>query len=152
MLRRQGMAIVTIRQEEPVASAVRRLKTAGVGALVVTDTGKAGAGIEDGDGDDLRAVPGILSERDIVRALADHGAAALAMPVSAFLTRPVVVCGPRDDLRRVLGLMDRHHLRHLPVVADGRLIGVIGIGDIIRRQLDEFEEEAVAFGPLQAVC
>lgn len=112
---------ITIRMTQTAETAARLLRRENIGAVVVKDTC-------DTEGD---AILGMLSERDILRAIADHGVAALAMPVSSLMTRDVVTCDPRDEVEKVIVLMDEHHIRHVPVVQDDALIGVISIRDLL---------------------
>lgn len=124
ILRNKGARIVSVRMNESVEVAARLLRRENIGALVVKDVCRT-------EGD---VVVGMISERDILRALADHGAAALKMPVSRLMSRTVVSCSARDGVERVLELMDRHHVRHLPVLDEHTLIGVVSIRDVIALQ------------------
>ncbi len=110
------------------AAAVRELKTHGIGALLVSEDG--------------RQVAGILSERDIVHALAEQGAALLALPVERLMTRKVVTCVPEDTVSELMARMTQHRFRHLPVVKDGTLIGIVSIGDLVKNRIEEVEFEA----------
>ena len=111
-----------------VGAAVRELKTRGIGALLVSEDG--------------RRVAGILSERDIVHALAEQGAALLAMPVDRLMTRKVITCVPEDTVSELMARMTQHRFRHLPVVKDGTLIGIVSIGDLVKNRIEEVEFEA----------
>ena len=113
--------VVAIRTNDSVLAAARRLRSENVSVLVVNDTCAT-------EGD---AVLGILSERDIVQALVDHGAAALTMPVQSLMTRSVVFCQAEDAIERAIAIMDKHHIRHLPVLQDGALVGVVGLRDVL---------------------
>ena len=93
---------------------------------------------------DGRTGIGILSERDVVRVLAERGTKALAMPVSAAMTAPIRTCRLEDDVPKVMAEMTRHRIRHLPVIEDGRLAGIISIGDVVKRRLDNLESESSA--------
>lgn len=99
----------------------------GIGAVMVTG----------GDGDVL----GILSERDIVRAIGRHGDAVLRDPVSKFMTSRVVTTTPNESIEHVMEMMTAGRFRHLPVLEHGRLIGVISIGDVVKHRLDGLETE-----------
>jgi len=114
--------IVTIRMRETLATAVALMKRDNVNALVVKDVCRTEGNV----------VVGLISERDVERALATHGASALAMPVSAFLNRPLVSCTVDHSVESVLRLMGEHQVRLLPILESHTLIGVISIGDIIR--------------------
>lgn len=126
VLRHKGAAVVTTGPDISVRAAAHRLKLENIGALVVVE----------GD-----RMIGLLAERDIVRALADHGEAALQLPVSALMTRKPATCGPDDKLAHVMGLMTRHRTRHVPVFDGGALCGLISIGDVVKNRLGELEME-----------
>jgi CBS domain-containing protein len=128
ILRAKGSNVATIRPDATVGAAVRELKTRGIGALLVSEDG--------------RRVAGILSERDIVHALAEQGAALLAMPVDQLMTRKVVTCVPEDTVSDLMARMTQHRFRHLPVVKDGILIGIVSIGDLVKNRIEEVEFEA----------
>ena len=87
-------------------------------------------------------IAGILSERDIVRAVASKGAASLAMPISSIMTSKVTTCGEDHTVNQVMELMTNGRFRHLPVEKDGSLIGIISIGDVVRRRIEDVEREA----------
>ena len=128
ILRNKGNRVATIRPEATVADAVGMLNRERIGALVVS---------EDGAG-----VDGILSERDIVMALADHGGDLLARPVSAIMTQNVITCEPSDSVGELMAEMTSRRIRHFPVMSDGRLCGIVSIGDLVKNRLDEVEFEA----------
>ena len=90
------------------------------------------------DGDTLL---GIVSERDVVRRLASVGAALLTSTVGDLMTRDVISCGPSDDVDRVATMMTEHRFRHMPVVSDGRLLGIVTIGDVVAARLRSLESE-----------
>lgn len=121
VLRSKGTRVITIRMNEPLRAAVDLLRRENIGALVVKDV----------CGTEGEVVVGMLSERDVVRAVAERGGAALAVPVSAYMSRGVVACSPRDDVSHVRALMDRHHIRHVPVLDEHMLVGVLSIRDIV---------------------
>ena len=110
-----------------MAHAIHRLTTAGIGALIVCD-----------DGD---TVLGTLSERDVVWALSRQGAAVLDSHVADCMTRGGPVCEPDDLIQDAMAEMTRRRQRHLPVMRDGRLCGVISLGDVVKNRLDELELE-----------
>ncbi len=101
-----------------------------IGAIVVVD----------GD----KRVQGIISERDIIRALAKSGAEALASPVSAVMTRNVISCSESDTLDQLMAAMTTGRFRHLPVTKDGKLVGIVSIGDVVKYHISEVEMEASA--------
>ncbi len=123
----KGAAVATTRPDATIATALKRLKMEGVGALVVSDDGKA--------------VAGILSERDIVRGLPDHGAELLDMRVEEVMTRSVKTCSLDNTVDELMGEMTRSRFRHMPVVADGELRGIVSIGDVVKNRLEELETE-----------
>jgi CBS domain-containing protein len=128
ILRAKGRSVATIRPDATVAAAVRELKTRGIGALLVSEDGKQ--------------VAGILSERDVVHALAEQGAGLLATTVDRLMTRKVITCLPEDTVSDLMGRMTQHRFRHLPVVKDGALLGIVSIGDLVKNRIEEVEFEA----------
>jgi CBS domain-containing protein len=128
ILRNKGNWVATIRPDATIAEAVDILNRKRIGAIVVSD---------DGNG-----VDGLLSERDIVIALARHGAELLSYSVAEVMTRTVVTCDPSDSAGELMAEMTNRRIRHFPVVADGRLCGIVSIGDLVKSRLDEIEFEA----------
>jgi CBS domain-containing protein len=128
ILRNKGRAVVTITPEESIGDAIALLRQKEIGALVVSR--------------DEATVDGILSERDILHALADHGIRVLGLAVSALMTRRVFTCTPRDSIAELMALMTAQRIRHLPVLEDGALAGIVSIGDVVKSRLDEVEWEA----------
>ena len=128
ILRSKGATVITIRSDATVAELVRGLRDEGIGAMVVSDDGWH--------------VEGIISERDVVRGLAERGAAILAARVDSVMTRTVVTCSPHDTVKQVMSVMTLRHVRHLPVVEDGVLRGIVSIGDVVKSRLDEIQTEA----------
>lgn len=120
-LRAKRGRIVTIRMTETCLVAARLLRSENIGALVVKDS----CGTE-GD-----VILGVLSERDILQSIMDHGTAAFAMPVAALMTRDVISCQSNDSVDRALSMMDEHHIRHLPVLHGESLVGVISMRDML---------------------
>jgi len=104
------------------------LRDRNIGALVVSEDGER--------------VDGIISERDIVHGLADHGSALLALNVAEAMTRRVTTCDPADSVADLMAEMTNRRIRHLPVVDQGRLVGIVSIGDLVKNRLDEIEYEA----------
>jgi CBS domain-containing protein len=126
LLASKGVEVVTIGPEQAIRHALTLLAEHNIGALVVVD----------GEG-----VPvGIVSERDIVRALA-RTEAILAQTVASLMTREVIIGTPQDDLVAVGYTMTERHIRHLPVVDSGRLVGIVSIGDIVKAQRDQYQGE-----------
>jgi CBS domain-containing protein len=85
-----------------------------------------------------------LSERDVVRAFAEHGAAALSLPVGQVMTREVETCGPDDTIADLMERMTTGKFRHMPVVSDGKLAGLVSIGDVVKQRVEEIEGESEA--------
>ena len=127
MLAAKGAAVATIQPYATIDTALHRLKLERIGALVVSEDGAS--------------VAGIISERDIVRGLPEHGCALLEMKVSEVMTRTVRTCGLDASLPEIMGEMTRRRIRHLPVVEDGTLRGIISIGDVVKNRLEELETE-----------
>lgn len=123
LLASKGPTVVTIRADDSVREALARLAEHNIGALVVTD--------------ERNRPVGIVSERDIVRGLA-RDEQVLGRPVSAIMTREVVIGSPQDDLRTVGHTMTERRIRHLPVMEGGQLVGIVSIGDVLKAQRDEY--------------
>ena len=130
ILSRKGSDVLTIEPAATLAAAAKLLAERRIGAVVVT-------------GADGR-VAGILSERDIVRALAERGADVLAEEVEHVMTRKVLTCTESDTVASIMERMTAGKFRHLPVVDDGRLIGIVSIGDVVKYRLNEVEKESSA--------
>jgi CBS domain-containing protein len=130
ILSEKGRQVVTIAPQASLMEAGRMLSEKRIGAVVVADSGNA--------------VLGILSERDIVRALAARGPAALDEPVSRSMTEKVVTCTGASAINEVMELMTDGKFRHVPVVENGRLSGIVSIGDIVKHRLAEVEAESRA--------
>ena len=128
VLRSKGHEVVRVHPGDGVADAVCKLAEKRIGAVVVEDR--------------WMKMVGIFSERDLLNAIARRGAAALSCPVSEFMTAPVVTCRPADRIDSVLGVMTLRRIRHLPVLENGALVGIVSIGDLIKHRLDEKELEA----------
>ena len=129
LLGKQGN-VATIEPTADLAAVVKLLAERRIGAVVVL-------------GADHRIV-GILSERDIVRAIAEHGPKALHQPVGQVMTRDVKTCFEADTVERLMGRMTTGKFRHMPVVEQGRLVGIISIGDVVKNRVEEIEGEAAA--------
>jgi CBS domain-containing protein len=128
ILRSKGKSVVTIHPDATVERAVGVLRQRGIGALVVSDDGEN--------------VVGILSERDIVESLGRYGSELLAVSVAEVMSCPVVTCEPEDSVAELMAEMTSRRIRHFPVVEDGRLIGIVSIGDLVKNRLDQIEYEA----------
>lgn len=125
ILERKGSEVVTVRPDDRVDEAVKLLRRANVGAVVVSESG------ED--------VAGIVSERDIVRRLADGGTSVLERSVADIMSSPVTTCGPDQTADELMSMMTEGRIRHLPVVDDGRMVGLVSIGDVVKSYVDELE-------------
>ena len=130
ILNAKGSDVATTAPATSMADAVKHLAERRIGALVV-------------QGADDRVV-GIISERDIVTALAEHGAGMLAEPVSRFMTRKVVSCGQSETVASVMERMTSGKFRHVPVIEDNRLVGIVSIGDVVKHRLGQIESESAA--------
>ena len=122
-----GADVATVRPDATIADAAKLLKERNIGALVVTS--------EDG------RLAGILSERDLVRGLPEHGADLLALKVKDRMTAEVTTCTPDDRIDDIMKLMTDGRFRHLPVVEEGKLAGIVSIGDVVKSRLEELESE-----------
>jgi CBS domain-containing protein len=127
ILRTKGSVVRTVPSGVLVAVAVEAMHRFQVGALVVTDA------------DDH--IVGMLSERDVVTGLSRHGSDLLGRRVADVMDRHVFTCGSRDSIDAVMEQMTRTRRRHVPVVDDGRLVGIVSIGDIVKRRVDELSLE-----------
>jgi len=127
ILTTKGPEVATISQERTVRDAVEMLRERGIGALVVTGS--------------TPPLSGILSERDVVRALARHGEHVLELKVVDLMSTEVTTCDEQASVNDLMGLMTSLRIRHLPVVQDGSLSGLISIGDVVKARLDELEQE-----------
>jgi CBS domain-containing protein len=130
ILSRKGSDVATIEPNAVLATAMNILAQRRIGALVIT-------------GADQRIV-GILSERDIVRTLAERGSNALSQPVADVMTRKVVTCSQNETVCDIMERMTSGKFRHVPVVEQGRLIGIVSIGDVVKSRLQEMERESAA--------
>jgi CBS domain-containing protein len=126
----KGGSVLTIDPIATVGSAAKILAQHRIGALVVTGPGQR--------------VVGIVSERDIVHALAARGAAAMDLPLTDIMTRKVATCGAADTIASIMELMTAGKFRHVPVVEQGKLAGIISIGDVVKHRLQEMELEQSA--------
>lgn len=127
VLRRKGGVVVTIAPDRSVRELLGLLAEHGIGAAVVSADGET--------------VAGIVSERDVVRQLHAGGDVILDGPVSAIMTADVQDCAPSDELEALMGIMTERRVRHLPVLVEGRMIGLISIGDVVKHRIDEVQAE-----------
>jgi CBS domain-containing protein len=130
VLAAKGGDVAAIEPAADLATAAKLLTERGIGAVLVL-------------GPDQQVV-GILSERDIVRSIAARGAEVLSEPVSRTMTHKVVTCAPNDSLTGILEQMTKSKFRHMPVIEQGKLAGIISIGDVVKHRLDAMEREQAA--------
>jgi len=130
ILQEKGFDVCTANVHQKIGDASKVLFERRIGAIVViSDTG---------------SVVGVLSERDIVAGIAQNGGRALELPISDLMTSKVVTCDPEATLDHVMGLMTASRFRHVPVVENGRLRGIVSIGDVVKRRIEDTEREAQA--------
>ena len=129
ILSSKGSEVATIGADDRVGAAVASLGERRIGALPVIEDGR---------------IVGIMSERDVIYSLRDHGAEVLDWPVSRVMTSPAITADPGTGALSVLALMTERRIRHLPVVDAGRLIGIVSIGDLVKYRMDRIEAEADA--------
>jgi len=130
ILRIKGSAVATVDVSVTVEEAARLLKEKMIGAMIVLDS--AGQ------------VCGVISERDVVAAIASAGSRALTRPVNDFMTHDVVTCRRNDTIDQLMSQMTDRRIRHLPVVENGELVGIVSIGDVVKWRIAETEQEAEA--------
>lgn len=130
ILQGKGGVVHTVRRIARISEAIALLNTHRIGAVVVVDAGGT--------------VAGILSERDIVRKMGDDPTAFLDTPVERVMTAKVVTCGRHDSIATVMEKMTEFRIRHIPIVEDGVLCGIVSIGDVVKRKIEETEQEASA--------
>ena len=130
ILAAKGGDIFSIEPTADLAAAAKLLSTHRIGAAVIRGAGGR--------------LSGILSERDIVRAISEQGAEALELPVGQVMTRNVTTCGEDDSIADIMEQMTAGKFRHMPVVKDGKLLGVISIGDVVKQRVEEIERDADA--------
>ena len=130
ILAAKGGDVVCIEPTADLAAAAKLLSARRIGVLVIRGAGGR--------------LSGILSERDIVRAVSEHGAGALALPVAQVMTRNVVTCSEEDSVAGIMERMTVGKFRHLPVVTEGRLVGLVSIGDVVKQRVEEVERESEA--------
>ena len=130
ILRDKGENVVSLATNEPVADGLSLMAEKHIGALLITG--------QDG------AIAGILSERDIVTALHNHGEGIFGKTVGELMTSKVVTCSPQDPIVAIMGMMTAKRFRHVPVLENGKLVGLISIGDVVKFRIEETEAEAEA--------
>jgi CBS domain-containing protein len=125
----KGHHVLNVEPDEKLSAAVKLLSERRIGAVLVMSQGR---------------VEGILSERDIVRVLGERGAGVMEEPVSSVMTRKVISCREKDTVSEIMEIMTNGKFRHLPVVEDGRVVGLISIGDVVKWRVGEYEREQEA--------
>lgn len=126
VLRSKGAGVLTVAAETTVGELLTGLVTRNVGAMVVVGP---------------EGLVGIVSERDIMRTLHEHGPSVLGRPVADIMTTQLITCTPDDTVDSLSGLMTTHRVRHVPVVADGRLAGIVSIGDVVKTRMEELQRQ-----------
>lgn len=127
ILKVKGSDVATVGPDDTVQRLLELLAEYRIGAVVVSSDGSS--------------VEGIVSERDVVRALPAAGAALMGKPVRDIMTADVVTCGDGVEVEEMVGVMTEKRFRHIPVVQDGALIGIVSIGDIVKSRIDELQHE-----------
>ena len=127
VIKKKGRDVATIAPKQPVSDAVKALAERNIGALIVIN--------------DQEELVGIISERDVIRCLAGRGNRMLKREIQEIMSRGVVTCGLNDTISHVMKIMTDRRMRHLPVLQDGRLVGMISIGDLVKHRVAEIEFE-----------
>jgi CBS domain-containing protein len=127
ILRAKGLHVETVAPDAQLRTVAWNLRSRAIGALVVVD----------GEG----AILGVIAERDIVHALAEHGANVLTLRAAQVMNRAIVTCTAEDSITSVMAQMTRQRIRHVVVVQEGRLHGIVSIGDVVKHRLDELQLE-----------
>ena len=131
ILKSKGSEVRTIAPDATVAETIRRMRHDRIGAVVVSE--------------DQTTIAGIISDRGIMDAIADRGSEVLGELVGSVMSRKVFTCSRRDRVSAIMALMTNRRVRHIPVIEnDGRLCGIVSIGDVVKHQLDEIQREAEA--------
>jgi len=128
ILHGKGRKVVAIPPHTSVMVAIKRMKLENIAAIMISSDGG-------------KTVEGIMSERDVVRALIDHKGDVLDLPVSDLMSRAVVTCAPEDSVASVMRTMTKRRFRHVPVVENGTVVGLISIGDVVKDRIDTMEME-----------
>ena len=129
ILNHKGREVLTVSREDSLESVVALLTERRIGAAVVMEG---------------QHIAGIVSERDVVRCVAAHGTDGLARTAGEAMTREVVTCGEDDRIEEIMARMTEGRFRHMPVLNDGRLVGIVSIGDVVKERLEEMEAEGRA--------
>jgi CBS domain-containing protein len=130
ILKAKGGSVVSVTSEQPVGEALETMAKHRIGAVLVVDPGGG--------------IAGILSERDLVRAMHRIGKTVFDKRVGELMTTPVVTCSPKDPVGSIEGMMTAQRFRHVPVLQEGKLIGIVSIGDVVKARIEEAEAEVDA--------
>lgn len=130
ILKTKGNDIIAVSASDPISAVLSLMADKQIGAVLVKSDGGA--------------IAGIISERDIVRAMKSHGESIFSKSVGDLMTTEVVTCSSMDSIAAIMGMMTSKRFRHVPVVDDGELVGVISIGDVVKSRIEEAEAEAEA--------
>lgn len=130
ILKTKGSEVIAVAPTDTVAVAIEVLNDKGIGAVLARDPSDK--------------IVGIISERDIVRGIARAKGSCLDMKVSDLMTSPVISCQPNDSIDKIMQLMTDRRIRHLPVMQEDKLLGIISIGDVVKRRISEIEHETEA--------
>lgn len=130
ILKSKGRAVATAKPEVTLLEISQKLAQKKIGAIIIV--GEAGK------------LSGIISERDVIRAISEHGAEALKLPVSKVMTKTVISCMETSVLDELMEIMTKGRFRHLPVVEDDKLVGIVSIGDVVKNHIAEVEMEVTA--------
>ncbi len=128
ILKQKGQDVISVRPTESIETLSHRLRLARIGAMVVLGEGGA--------------LDGIISERDVIHGIAEHGAHCLELTVADLMTTRVLTCTPDDSVTRISRTMTENRIRHLPVVEGGNLVGVVSVGDVVKNRREEMSLEA----------
>jgi len=128
ILKSKGRRVVTMRPDSPIMSIIQRMRLERIGAIVISSDGER--------------IDGMVSERDIVYGLAEQRGELLALKASDLMSRDVITCSPEDSIKQVMARMTYSRTRHVPVLEDSQLCGVVSIGDVVKNRLEEVEMEA----------
>lgn len=124
----KGNAVATTRPETMIAAAISTMVKEKIGALVVCE--------------ESEEIVGIVTERDVLHGLVEHGSALLEMPVADLMSRDVLTASPEDEVGNLMTVMTEHRCRHIPVTEEGALCGLISIGDLVKNRVEEMERES----------
>ncbi len=127
ILKTKGHDVMTVRPSETIAQLAQRLRFERVGAMIVSQDGST--------------IDGIISERDVAYGFAEHQSALSALPVADLMTKSVVTCSPDENVSDIARIMTQQRIRHLPVQDNGKLVGIISVGDVVKHRLDELQLE-----------